>query len=199
MIANRINLTAGEPSAKIMRLHSKHKKDTATLISACLQNDRLAQSELYKKWYNKLLSICLRYANDKDEAKQLVNESFYKILKNLNKLQSAEVFGSWSKKIAINTCLDHLRSKNKIEIVDHELLPEPTIDNKIIDTLSAEDILAALQKVSPIARTVFSMHVIDGYKHREIAEKLQFTESTSRWYLSNAKGELKELLKNIKF
>ncbi len=166
------------------------------LIKKCLKGERLAQSELYKRWYNHVFAICLRYANDRDEGKNLVNETFFKVFKNLKSFNSSGTFGGWVRRITINTCVDHVRSKNKIQYMEPNDLPEPLIENDIVEQLSAEDILASLQKVSPMSRTVFSLYVVDGYKHREIASMLGINDSTSRWHLSNAKKELKELLKN---
>ena len=175
---------------------TKPAVEVDTLIKRCLNGERLAQSELYKRWYNQVFAVCQRYANDRDESKSLVNATFFKVFKNLGKYSATGAFGGWIKRIAINTCIDHVRSKNKIHYMEPNDLPEPLIENNIINQLSAEDILAALQKVAPMSRTVFSLYVVDGYKHREIADMLDINESTSRWHLSNAKKELRELLKN---
>ncbi|MEO1257730.1 MAG: RNA polymerase sigma factor [Bacteroidota bacterium] len=170
--------------------------EEAKLIARCVKGERLAQSELYKKWYNQVFAVCLRYANDRDEAKNLVNTTFFKVFKNLHKFEATGAFGGWVRRISINICIDHVRSRNKMIYMEPQELPEATIENDIVSQLSAEDILASLQKVSPVSRMVFSLHVIEGYKHREIAEQLGIKEATSRWHLLNAKKELKELLKN---
>ena len=88
--------------------------EEAQLIARCTKGERLAQSELYKKWYNQVFAVCLRYANDRDEAKNLVNASFFKVFKNLHKFKSTGAFGGWVKRITINTCIDHVRTKNKM-------------------------------------------------------------------------------------
>lgn len=168
----------------------------ANLIHRCLQGDRLAQSQLYKNWYNMVFSICLRYATDRDQAKNIVNEVFFKAFKNLEKISSTQAFASWLKKITINTCIDHVRSNQKLKFLDGNEIPDHGIDNDVVSRLGAEDILRALQKVTPASKIVFSLFVVEGYKHNEIADKLQIKTSTSRWHLMNAKKELKELLKS---
>ncbi|MEZ4935298.1 MAG: RNA polymerase sigma factor [Saprospiraceae bacterium] len=176
--------------------HVQPTAEVDELIGRCLKGERRAQSELYKCWYNQVFAVCLRYAKDRDEAKSLVNTTFFKVFKNLNGFNASGAFGGWVRRIAINVCVDHVRTINKIQYMEPNDLPEPLIENDIVDRLSAEDILASLQKISPMSRTVFSLYVVDGYKHREIAELLDINEATSRWHLLNAKKELKELLKN---
>lgn len=186
-----------EPKSKILRINKDSiLADDADLISRCLKNDRLAQSALYKKWYNMVFSICLRYANDRDQAKNMVNETFFKVFKNLLKISSIQAFAAWVKRITINTCIDYIRSNQKLKFISGDELPEQGIENDIVSRLAAEDIIAALQQVPPASRIVFSMYIIEGYKHKEIATQLDISISTSRWHLLNAKKELKSLLKN---
>lgn len=197
MTANHI-AQVGFQKAIMVQVNSKTElKDEETrLIAQCMKGERLAQSEFYKKWYNRVFAVCLRYASDRDEAKHLVNTAFFKVFKNLHQLSSSKMLGGWIKKITINTCIDHVRSKNKITYMEPTDLPEAVVDNDVLSRLAAEDILAALQKVPPVSRTVFSLFVIEGYKHQEIAEQLKIKKSTSRWHLLNAKKELKKILKN---
>jgi len=196
MIANYLEHLPRQ-QAKILKL-SKDIIETEddALIRRCLGDDRLAQSALYKKWYNKVFSICLRYANDRDQAKNMVNESFFKVFKNLEKRQTSKSFAGWLKRITINTCIDHIRAQTRLKFTDGEYLPEQGIESDVVSRLAAEDIIANLQKVTPASRIVFSLYIIEGYKHQEIADQLNINVSTSRWHLMNAKKEMKELLKN---
>lgn len=195
MIAKYIKSSLkSEPNILKVSMNNVENSD-ANLIQRCLKGERLAQSQLYKKWYNMVFSICLRYATDRDEAKNMVNESFFKVFKNLGKISSAQALASWMKKITINTCIDHIRSNQKLKFLAGDELPDQGIESEVISRLGAEDILRALQKVTPASKIVFSLYVIEGYKHDEIAGKLKIKTSTSRWHLMNAKKELKELLK----
>lgn len=189
-----------KPSLKrnlsILKSSSTVKTGDNNLIERCLQDNRLAQSTFYKKWYNLVFSICFRYAKDKDEAKNMTNEAFFKAFKNLKNLSSENALASWIKRITINTCLDHVRSNQKLKFVDGNDIPDQGIESDVVSRLGAEDILLALQKITPASKVVFSLYIIDGFKHNEIAEQLGIKTSTSRWHLMNAKKELKELLKN---
>lgn len=196
MLAKDLESSSG-PQAKILKLrHNTIETEDEALIRRCLDNDRLAQSALYKKWYNRVLSVCLRYANDRDQAKNMVNESFFKAFKNLKNRQASKSFEGWIKRITINTCIDHIRAQTKLKFTSGDNIPEQGIESDIVSRLAAEDIIANLQKVTPASRIVFSLYIIEGYKHQEISEQLNIKVSTSRWHLMNAKKEMKELLKN---
>ena len=167
------------------------------LIADCLAGKRQAQRQLYKDYYNQVLGVCLRYAKDRLEAKGLVNTAFLKAFKSLSHYKGQGVLGAWLTRIAINTCIDEVRKRQNYQkhTASVERLPEPSISESILDTLAAEDILKCLQQISPTSRTVFSLYVIDGYKHQEIANMLDISVGTSRWHLSNAKKEMKILIK----
>lgn len=175
---------------------SEQNEGLSQLIEGCLNGRRQAQMKLYQQFYNQIFAVCLRYANDRNEAKSLVNTAFLKVFNYLNTYQASGAFGAWLTRIAINTCIDEVRKRTKTlqHVVTTGELPEPVIPNDLIDRLAAEDILTAIRKVSPLSRTVFCLYVIDGYKHAEIAEMLEIQEVTSRWHLSNAKKELQALL-----
>lgn len=195
MIAKYIK-SSFPPELNILKLsNSNVQNGDAYLVQRCMKGERLAQSQFYKKWYNMVFSICLRYAKDRDQAKNMVNESFFKVFKNLGKISSSQALAAWMKRITINTCIDHIRSNQKLKFLDGHEMPDQGIESDVISRLGAEDILRALQQVHPPSKIVFSLYVIEGYKHNEIAERLKIKASTSRWHLMNAKKELKELLK----
>ncbi|MEM9820957.1 MAG: sigma-70 family RNA polymerase sigma factor [Bacteroidota bacterium] len=167
------------------------------LIADCLAGKRQAQRQLYKDYYNQVLGVCLRYAKDRLEAKGLVNTAFLKAFKSLSQYKGQGVLGAWLTRIAINACIDEVRKHQNYRnhTASVECLPETSFSESILDALAAEDILKCLQQISPRNRTVFSLFVIDGYKHQEIADLLGISVGTSRWHLSEAKKEMKILLK----
>ena len=169
------------------------------LIRDCIRQDRLAQARMYQQYYNFVFSICMRYAVDRDEAKTMVNSAFLKVFKSLESCKKVESFKSWLGRITINACIDDLRKRTKYSQRITELGPQhdKAVDEEIISKLAAEDLLKLIQKVSAASRTVFSLFVIDGYKHKEIADMLKISEGTSRWHLSNAKKELKEFFQKV--
>jgi RNA polymerase sigma-70 factor (ECF subfamily) len=163
-----------------------------------LKGKRQAQQRLYQKFYNQVFGVCLRYASDRLEAKSLVNSAFLKAFKSLQQFDKKGAFGAWLSRIAINVSIDHVRKQNRYRQHTTTVpeMPEVAANEEILSKMATEDIIECIQKVSPTSRTIFSLYVIDGYKHGEIAEMLGISVGTSRWHLSNAKKELQELLKN---
>lgn len=182
-----------------MAFHLNEKKSISkeeSLVNNCLAEKRQAQQQLYKQFYNQILSVCLRYSDDRQEAKSLVNASFLKGFKNLNQYRGKGVLGVWLTRVAINTCIDAVRKRQNYRkyTTSLENVQDVSLAENVLDVMAAEDILKCLQKVSPTSRTVFSLYIVDGYKHSEIAEMLNISVGTSRWHLSNAKKEMKVLL-----
>ncbi|MCB9288446.1 MAG: sigma-70 family RNA polymerase sigma factor [Lewinellaceae bacterium] len=187
--------------ARLTPIHvvADRKQETLELpdiIEACKSGERRAQQQLYQQFYNGLFAICLRYATDHSQAKSLVNQAFLKAFQSLHQCKDYKAFPAWINRIAINTCIDHVRKakKNRTTTLDH--VEEAAIPSSVLDKMAAEDLLALVQQLAPMTRAVFSLYVIEGFKHAEIAEQLGMSEGTSRWHLSTAKQELKRLLQN---
>jgi len=175
------------------------EKETSGLpdiIEACKKGERQAQHQLYQQFYNALFAISLRYATDRDQAASLVNQAFLKAFQSLHQCQDYQAFPAWINRIAVNTCIDHVRKLKKNRTMALDSAPEIAIPSSVLDKIAAEDLLAMVQKLAPMTRAVFSLYVIEGFKHAEIAEQLGMSEGTSRWHLSAAKQELKRLLQN---
>ena len=172
-------------------LHSTDEE----LISGCLQQNRLAQQYLYQKYYGKMLGIAMRFSSNRDEANDILNRGFLKVFTKLDKYEPTGSFGGWLSKIIWRTAIDYIRSEAKYKKVDSiEKVYDVGIESSVIDELIAEDLFKVIQKLPPATRTVFSLHVIDGYKHHEIATLLDISEGTSKWHLSDAKKRLRQQL-----
>ena len=165
------------------------------LISACIRQERWAQRQLYEEHYTVLMRVCLRYAKDEDEAFDLLHDGFLKILGNIHKYQIGTSLLAWMRRIMVNTCIDHYRRevRRRTESIDHAFdLSTGEVD--AISKMSEEEILGSVQALSPVYRIVFNMYVVEGYSHREIADQLGITESTSRSNLVKARQKLKNIL-----
>ncbi len=146
------------------------------------------------------MSITLRYANSRNEGAAILNDSFMKVFENIDQFDTERDFKPWFRRIVINTAInEYHKNKMRMEKVEpisesHDLLT----DNKIVSGISYDEIIELIQKLSPVYRTVFNLYVIEGYKHREIAEMLEISVGTSKSNLSKAKSNLRELLeKNL--
>ena len=176
------------------KLYSEEKE----LIEACLKEDALAQKKLFKKYYTLMLAICLRYTNDHDSAKEILQEGFIKVFNNISKFKFEGSLISWIKRIMINTAIDKYR-KAKSEPDTLEIEKNENIGGKaeVYANLEAEDLLKCVQKLPLGYRTVFNMYVIEGYSHKDIAKELGINEGTSKSQLFKAKQMLQATLKNL--
>lgn len=172
------------------------------LIDACIKESRKAQFELYKKCYSLLMSICMRYEKNKEDAEALLNQAFFKILTNLKKRPENAPFEAWIRRITINTVIDEYRKKKRsqLDYLEEPMLVAPISEmsyNEADQKLDAEDLENIIKQLPPVSQTVFNLYVIDGYNHKEIGEKLNISEGTSKWHLSSARKKLKTLMRKI--
>ena len=167
--------------------------DEKTLIE-CKKKNRKFQEKLYKQFYGFAMSIGLRYSNSREEAKEIVNDSFVKVFSALDKYDPKLSFKAWIRRIVINTSIDHYRKEVKHSF--HLDLDDPSVQDlnfEAIDQLCYEDVIKLLNELPEIHRIAFNLYEIEGYSHDEIAEVLNITASSSRVYLMRAKKTLREL------
>ncbi len=135
----------------------------------------------------------MRYAKNKEEGEEMVNNGFLKVFAKLDLYDSSQPFEAWFRTIMIRTCIDYFRKHSpKVDFVDVEEQYNLEYSESLIDNLDAEYILELVQKLPPAYRTVFSLNAIEGYSHAEIAEMLQIQEGTSRSNLAKARQKLQE-------
>ena len=165
------------------------------MISACLNEKSWAQKYLYEKYFPLMMGICLRYSNNQEDAKDICNEAFIKIFRNLQKYKVGTSIEGWMRRIMINTSIDFYRKSIRHRSEDLETVQYKVDDSvDLISSLSAKDILMLIQQLTPSYRAVFNLYAIEGYSHKEVAEQLGITESTSRSNLVKARAKLKELI-----
>ena len=151
------------------------------------------QEELYRRFSPKMYAVCLRYSGNPDDARDLLQEGFIKVFKNLGKFRHEGSFEGWMRRVFVNTSIEHFRKKVHINSISEK--EEVRIEDNswnALDSLAEKDIIQLIQELSPGYRTVFNMYVIEGYAHREIAEALGITEGTSKSQLARAKGILQK-------
>ena len=169
------------------------EKDLHQLLTGCLKSDRISQKLLYKAFYGYAMGICLRYANNRYEAAEILNQGFLKVFTNLIKYDETKPFKAWLARIMINTSIDHYRSNLRMansEDVDniHHLSDNITADRN----LSYNELIALVQQLSPAYRAVFNLYAIEGYTHEEIGELLHISVGTSKSNLHKAREKLKK-------
>ncbi len=165
------------------------------LLIECQQNDRNAQRRVYEKMAGRLYSVCKRYLKNDEDIEEVLADTFYKIFTRLNQLNNHEIFEVWAKKIAVNECLQKLRSTKSLHISLDENLIEYS-DSKIENLSFEKDILKLLNFLPEGCRAIFNLFAIEGYPHKEIAAMLSISEGTSKSQLNFARKKLQELLIN---
>ena len=155
--------------------------------------------------YRRLLGVCMRYADDDDEAKDILQNGFIKVFKSVENYKGDGSLEGWVKRIVINTAIDNYRRKKvKPVVVDSELtdrlgsnMEEEVEDDSIYQQIPIKAVLDAVQYLSPAYRTVFNLYVLEGYNHNEIAEMLTISVGTSKSNLSKARLNLRKMLKPL--
>jgi RNA polymerase sigma-70 factor (ECF subfamily) len=173
-----------------------NQQNLQLLLDACQKGKRSAQKKVYYLFYGYTYSIGLRYGENRAEAEEIVNESFLKVFTKLDQYDRKYPFKQWLRKIVVNTAIDYHRKYKKLKLYTSD---EPPIlageDNEGWNNLLYEDVLREVQKLSPAYRLVFNLHVIEGLKHHEIAERLNINVGTSKSNYSKARKILQTALK----
>jgi RNA polymerase sigma-70 factor (ECF subfamily) len=163
------------------------------LVAALVRQERWAQQQVYEYYYGKMMGVCLRYASSRDEALDLLHEGFIKVFQNISRYRPGTSLSAWIRTIIVNTCIDYYRRSVRRRTEDIDEAYTLSIDDPdALSHLTEQEILAAVQELSPAYRAVFNLYVVEGYSHKEIGEALNITESTSRSNLVKARIKLQE-------
>jgi RNA polymerase sigma factor (sigma-70 family) len=165
------------------------------LIQGCLKENRECQRTLFNLYAGKMMTVCLRYTRHRAEAEDVLQDSFVKIFNNLDKFEGKGSFEGWVRRIVINTALKAIeRFSFQKEAIGLENIHESSSDPSIFSELSANELLTVISKLPDGYRTVFNLHAIEGFSHKEIGEMLGIEESTSRSQLTKARATLQNWL-----
>lgn len=170
------------------------------LLQACKKGDRLAQKQLYEKFYGRMMGVCLRYSSGREEAAEILNKGFLKVFRMLNKYDTGKGrFDSWVYKIMVNTAIDHYRAevRHNHNVVDIDQAYYLSDQADVLHQISAEEIIDLIQQLTPGYRTVFNLYVIEGLTHKEIAEELNISEGTAKSNLAKARKKLQVMLAKL--
>ena len=164
------------------------------LIKRCKANERKAQELLYKQFASKMLGVCCRYATDRMEAEDMLQNGFIKVFQKIDDYRGDGSFEGWIRRIMVHSSIEYYRKHHKmmqlvdIEDASGEIAMNPLITSK----LAANDLMLLIQQLPPGYRIVFNLYAIEGYSHKEIAAITGITEGASKSQLSRARAVLKE-------
>lgn len=173
---------------------STKNEELDQIIQGCIRKVEKSQEMLYKSFFGYALSVALIYNNQRNDALEVVDDSFVKVFDEIEKFDTLRPFKGWLRKIVINTSIDRFRENQRknlfVDVEIHHVQDEaPTIINQ----LAAQDIIVLLNRLPHIHKVIFSLYEIEGFSHEEIAEQLNIPVSSSRVYLTRAKKQLREL------
>lgn len=171
----------------------------ADIIDGCIKGERKAQEQLYKVFASRMYAVCLRYAKDRMEAEDILQEGFVKVFQHIGKYQPNGPFGGWIRRVFINTAIEHYRRqvRNPIDNVD-EVPDQNEVPDDAIDQMSVRELIQLISKMPDGYRQVFNLFAIEGYMHQEIAEMLGISVGTSKSQYSRARKYLQDSIKMVK-
>ncbi len=173
------------------------------LITKVRDKDSRAQKELFDRYAPKMLGVCVRYIKDIHFAEDVLIEGFLKIYNNMDQYSVQGSFEGWMRRIMVNTCLDHIRKNQKLQFVEFE--NQHQVESIEMDELSDDknaskdlnNLLAMIDELPDGYKLIFSLYVLDDYSHKEIAERLGISVSTSKSQLLKAKAQLKNKYESL--
>jgi RNA polymerase sigma factor (sigma-70 family) len=166
------------------------------IIELSKAGNQKAQYQLYKLYSKAMYNICYRMMNNQAEAEDLLQESFAEAFLKLDTFRYESAFGAWIKRIVVNKCINHIK-KRRAQLIYTENIPEVSHEEEVevtADHLDVKRIYRAMEQLPDGYRVIFSLYLLEGYDHSEIAEIMGITESTSKSQFSRAKQKIKEIL-----
>lgn len=172
-----------------------------TIWNGCLSNDRKSQEQLYRLLAPRMLAVCMRYATDKDEAQDILQEGFIKMFRNMKNYRGEGSLEGWIRRIMVHCAISRYRKLKPMVLVDDFAAEEASaipISSSFNDNgLEAKDLMKLVQKLPKTYRSVFNMYAIEGYSHQEIGSSLGMSELLSRTTLHRARTLLKDMVAKL--
>lgn len=177
-------------------------EELSLYIRGCTLNQRESQKKIYNSFYGYAMSVCDCYADNEEDAVEILNDGFLKIFKEIHRYKPAYAneinsFKGWLRKIMVYTAIDHFRKNQKHRVVgelDVSLVYTPVQEADGVDKLSYDEIIRFIQNLSPAYRTVLSLFIVEGFSHEEIAKQLDISVGTSKSNLAKARKQLQKIL-----
>jgi len=175
------------------------KEPEKNIINGCLKGDSNSQKALYERFKVPMFRICLRYAKDRAEAEDMLQDGFIKVFADLHQYKGTGALGGWIRRVMVNVALQQIRKKKNLfsSIEIEQVANNYDTGEDIYATLGAQALIKMVQQLPPGYRTVFNLFVIEGYSHQEIGEQLGISSNTSKSQLSKAKASLRKMLEKV--
>jgi RNA polymerase sigma-70 factor (ECF subfamily) len=166
------------------------------ILQGCLKNHAAAQRELYQRYSPKMLAVCFRFAHNREDAEDMLQDGFIKVFLQIHTFQNKGAFEGWIRRIIVHTCINHLKKNKRFnESVDIIQAGAAQIrEENIPSIVQAKQIVDCIRLLPIGYRTVLNLYAIEGYSHKEISAMLDIEESTSRSQYTRARQMLEDIL-----
>jgi len=170
--------------------------DQQLIIKGCIAGDRASQQKLYNLYARKMMGVCLWYARSREEAEEILQDGFMRVFTYISTYKGKGSFEGWIRKIIVNAALFKYRNRSHLRAVVEYNAEEHDVKESasVIEILEAKELVKLVQTLTPGYRMVFNLYVLEGMKHREIAELLGISEGTSKSNLADARAILQKAL-----
>lgn len=166
------------------------------LVKGCVDNDSRYQKELYRRFCNAMMGVCVRYAPTVQDAEDLLQDSFVKVFKKIHTFQGKGSLGGWVKRIVVNTCLQFFRDNKNlnmyVELNENDCSEEVSFD--VLNQMHVNDLKTKIQSLPDGFRIIFNLYAIEGFSHQEISTELKISVGTSKSQLSRARSYLQKII-----
>lgn len=178
---------------------SKKKHNSKKLVKSCIKGDTKAQKALYDIFSPKMLSVCYRYTQNKNDAEDIFQASWLKVFEKINQLRNTDLLEWWMKKIFINEALQFYKKSKRIVLKDEDAYFEQASydDLQLIQSFHYDQITQLIQKLPDKMRMVFNLYIIEGFSHKEISEKMEISIGTSKSQLHDARKIMQKKIEQL--
>jgi RNA polymerase sigma factor (sigma-70 family) len=172
------------------------------LVELCLKGRSSAQEQFYHRFAPKMMSVCLRYSDDYEEAQDSMQDGFVQVFKMLHTYKGEGSLEGWVRRVIVNTAINNLKRlkkhKNLSDVEEVGFMLQGDDEDAVVGDMAVDDLMQIINRLPSGYRTVFNMYAIEGYSHKEIADTLEVTESTSKTQYRKAKLHIQKLMKEYK-
>jgi RNA polymerase sigma factor (sigma-70 family) len=175
-------------------MSEENRYDNREVVEGCIDNNRKHQEALYRKFFPAMMGMCMRYTKDTEIAMTIVNDGFLKVFKRIQTYEFKGSLEGWIRRIVFHSLSDYFRRESKyIQFMVFDEKEESQTPNAYSE-MYLQDLIELVDDLPPMTGKVFSLYAIEGYNHREIGDKLDISENTSKWHLANARKKLREMI-----
>ena len=188
----------GNSAAPVSGTSLSGKDNLSALIGECLAHSRSAQKKLYDLYAPAAYGVIKRFVNNNEPlAKELLNESFFRVFRDLHQFSFQGAFEGWIRRIIVRTISDHFRKSTKFTEYKEVQDEDAYIENGSVESLSHKELLKIIETLPDAQREIFNLFVFENYSHKEIAKLLNIKQNNCRWHLNDARRRLKEKINSL--